>query len=114
MGIALKVNWILITLLSIATGAFKLAQQPQDIELFAVIGMNATATTLLGAVQLIGGILLLPGKTRTMGAWVMIATFLLASIAVFANQMFIFGIVSLLFIVMAYGVIHMENIKTVN
>ncbi len=105
----MKVNWILITLLSIATGAFKLAQQPEDIELFAAIGMNTTATTILGLIQLIGGVLLIPGRTRTMGAWVMLLTFILASIAVFANQMLIFGIVSLLFIVMAYGVIHMQN-----
>ncbi|MEQ8711450.1 MAG: DoxX family protein [Cyclobacteriaceae bacterium] len=114
MKTALKVNWILITLLSIATGAFKLAQQPEDIELFAAIGMNATATTILGLVQLIGGVLLIPARTRTKGAWVMLLTFILASIAVFANQMLIFGIVSLLFIVMAYGVIHMQNQLTKN
>lgn len=114
MGIALKVNWILITLLSIATGAFKIAQQPEDIELFSAIGMNATATTLLGAVQLLGGILLLPNKTRHIGAWIMIPTYILASIAVFANQMIIFGMVSLLFIAMAYGVILMEKNRTIN
>lgn len=110
MKTALKINQVLITLLSIATGAFKLAQQPEDIELFSAIGMNATATTLLGAVQLVGGILLIPAKTRIMGAWIMIPTFILASIAVFANVMMVFGVVSLLFIVMAYGVIH--QVKT--
>lgn len=84
-------------------------QQEADIELFEAIGMNATLTTMLGVIQLLGGILLIIPKTRITGAWIMIPTFVLASIAVFANQMLAFGIVSLLFIVMAYGVIYMEN-----
>ncbi len=112
MKIALKINWVLVILLSIATGAFKLSQQPEDIELFSAIGMNATATMILGAIQLIGGILMIPGRTRITGAWIMIPTYVLASIAVFANSMLVFGIVSLLFITMAYGVIHMEKNKT--
>lgn len=114
MNMALKVNWVLATLLSIATGAFKLAQQPEDIELFSAIGMSAAATTMLGAVQLAGGLLMIPVKTRIAGAWVMIPTYVLASIAVFANSMIVFGMVSLVFIVMAYGVIHMEKNKTIN
>ncbi len=112
MKLFLKINWILTTLLSIATGVFKILQQEEDIRLFDRIGFNETATTLLGVIQLIGGILLIFPKTRKIGAWVMIPTFIVASIAVFANKMYPFGIVSLLFIVMTILVIYMEKIKT--
>ena len=109
MQIALKINWIFVILLSLATGIFKLLQQQADIELFAAIGLNQAATTMLGAVQVIGGILLIPKKTRVTGAWIAFVTFVIASIAVFANQMLVFGVVSVLFIAMAYLVIYREK-----
>lgn len=111
MNIALKINWVLTMILSIATGAFKLLQQEADIALFEKIGFNEVGTTVLGAIQLIGGILLILPKTRTWGAYIMIPTFVVASIAVFANGMIGFGVVSLLFIVMALLVVYMERKK---
>ena len=109
MNIALRVNWILVTLLSIATGLIKVLQQPADIDLFQAIGFNVTLITILGVIQLIGGILLIPSHSRKLGAYIMIPTFIIAAIAVFANNLIPFGFVSLLFIVMAYLVIIMEN-----
>ena len=109
MRILLKINWILTILLSISTGVFKLLQQEADIELFKVIGFNETLITILGAIQLIGGILLIPSRTRKLGGYIMIPTFIIASIAVFANNLIVFGIVSLLFIMMAYLVLLMET-----
>lgn len=107
----LQLNWILTTLLSIATGVFKILQQEADILLFEKIGFTTLTTTILGVIQLIGGILLLFPKTRKIGAFTMIPTFVLASVAVFANGMLGFGFVSLLFIGMAVLVIVMENRK---
>lgn len=109
MNIFFKVNWILTTLLSIATGIFKLLQQEADITLFKAIGFNTTMVTILGAIQLLGGLLLIPAKTRKLGAYIMIPTFIIASIAVFANHMLAFGAISILFIVMASLVIIKEN-----
>lgn len=109
MKIALKINWILTILLSISTGVFKLLQQEAEIELFQVIDFNQIMITILGVIQLLGGILLIPSKTRKFGAYLLIPTFIVASIAVFANNLFVFGIVSLLFIAMAYFVILMET-----
>lgn len=84
-----------------ATGIFKILQQKADIELFSKIGVGVTGTTILGILQLIGGILLIFPKHRKWGAVLMIITFLLATLAVFANQMYIFGFVSILFVAMA-------------
>ena len=109
MKLLYKINWILLIVLSIATGIFKILQQEADIKLFEALGMNAVLVTLLGVVQLIGGVLLIPKKTRKIGALIMIPTFVLASIAVFMNQMMLFGIVSLLFILMAYWIYSTEK-----
>jgi len=109
MKLALKINWILVTLLSIATGLFKLTQQEADITLFESIGFSTMATTILGGVQLLGGLLLIPKKTRNVGAFIMIPTFAIASIAVFVSGMMAFGLVSILFIAMAALVVYMEK-----
>lgn len=111
MKTALKINWVLVTLLSLSTGIFKLLQQEADITLFEKIGFSVTMTTILGVIQLVGGVLLLPAQTRKLGAYTMIPTFIIASVAVFANQQVTFGIVSLLFIAMAYLVVVMEQKK---
>lgn len=105
----LRINWGITTLLSIATGLFKLMQQEADIQLFEAIGFSPLMTTLLGLVQLIGGLLLIPARTRKIGAWIMIPTYIIAAVAVFANQMTGFGIVSIVFILMALGVWYMEK-----
>jgi len=109
MKVLLKINWILITLLSISTGVFKVLQQEADLQLFAQIGFGATATTIVGIVQLAGGIMLIIPKTRMIGACIMIPTFVIATIAVFANGLIIFGIVSLMFILMAGLVFKMKK-----
>ena len=107
------VNLVLLILLSISTGVFKVLQQEADIELFKAIGMNEVLTTALGVIQLVGGVLLIPAKTRKIGAMIMIPTFILATTAVFANEMYTFGFVSIIFIGMAYLVFHKENKKTI-
>jgi hypothetical protein len=96
-----KVILVLTIVLSLATGVFKVLQQKADIELFEKIGFGAFGTTLLGLIQIIGGIYLIFPKYRKYGALVMIGTFSIATIAVFVNKMYVFGIVSILFISMA-------------
>ena len=109
MNLALKINWILTTLLSIATGVFKLMQQKADIDLFQAIGFKPNMVFILGIIQCIGGVLLIPKQTRKYGAFIMIPTFIIASAAVFANHMLVFGMVSILFIIMTILVLVMEK-----
>ena len=112
MQIAKKIILVLTILLGVATGLFKITQQPEDIELFKVLGFNALVTTLLGILQLMGALLLILARTREIGAWTLVLTFAIASMAVFANEMYVFGFISLLFIAMAYFVLYSEkNLK---
>ena len=110
MKIFYKVVLVLTVLLSISTGIFKIMQQEADIQLFRALGFNEIMTTLLGVIQLAGGVLMIFSKYRKTGGLIMIPTFIIASIAVFMNQMRLFGVVSLLFIAMAYIVVKYEHL----
>ena len=91
----------LLILLSLATGITKLIQMPEEMELFRNAGFSDTLTILFGVVQVIGGIMLIPARTRSYGALLMAITFVIASVVVFMNGMTTFGLVSILFIVLA-------------
>lgn len=102
MKVLYKINLILIVLLSISTGLFKIMQQEADIQLFQVIGFNEIMTTIFGVIQLIGGVLMIIKKYRKIGALIMIPTYILATFVVFLNEMWAFGFFSIIFIVMAF------------
>ena len=97
----LWINRVLLTLLSISTGAVKLAQMDAEMVIFRNIGFPDVATILFGVVQLVGGLLLIPNKTTRLGAWVMLPTFAFATLVLFVNRMIPFGVSSILFIAMA-------------
>ncbi|MEZ4335524.1 MAG: DoxX family protein [Sandaracinaceae bacterium] len=101
MKVALWVNRVALTVLSLSTGAVKLAGMEEEMVLFRTIGFSDAMTVAFGVVQLVGGALLLPPRTTRIGAWVMVPTFLFATGVLFANGMIPFGVVSLLFPAMA-------------
>ena len=72
-----------------------------EMVLFRGAGISDTLTLLFGIIQTIGGILLIPTKTRRIGALIMAITFTLATIVVFINGMLVFGFSSILFIALA-------------
>ena len=95
------VNRVLLTGLSIMTGAVKLAQMEEEMVIFRTIGFPDALTIVFGLIQLVGGLLLLPRKTTRLGAWVMVPTFIFATGVLLANGMVTFGVVSVAFIAMA-------------
>lgn len=111
MQLFLKINWLLTIALSLSTGVFKLVRQEADIELFIAIGFNENMTFTLGIIQVLGGLLIIPNKTRKLGVLILIPSFILASTAVFANNRIVFGIVSLLFIAMTFLVLKMDSAR---
>lgn len=101
MKLLKKILLALLILLSLATGITKLIQMPEEMTLFANAGFSTALTLLFGAIQVIGGLLLISAKTRKYGAIIMVITFAIASIVVFINKMTAFGLFSLLFIALA-------------
>lgn len=101
MKIVNTILLVLLILLSISTGLVKIFEMEDEMKLFRGAGINDTLTLLFGVIQTIGGILLIPTKTRRLGAIIMAITFALATIVVFVNEMIAFGFFSILFIVLA-------------
>lgn len=113
MKVILKVVLVLLIMLSISTGLVKLARMDEEMILFRNAGWSDVLIVLFGVVQLIGGLLLLPAKTRKNGALLMTFTYLIATIVVFMNEMWTFGVVSILFIAMAF-IIYKRPIQLLN
>ena len=103
MHIALWVNRVLLTLLSLSTGAVKLAHLPDEMEIFRGAGFTDSLTVAFGVVQVVGGLLLIPNATHRVGAAVMAVTFVAATGVLFVNGLVPFGVFSVLFVASAAG-----------
>lgn len=101
MSWALRINRVLLTLLSFATGAVKLARMEQEMQIFAQAGFSSAATVGFGVLQFVGAVLLLPQRTTRWGAGLMAASFVVATGVLLVNSMWAFGAFSLLFIASA-------------
>lgn len=86
----------LLAALSAAAGIPKIMQMPQELGFLAALGFPALAVSMLGVVQLAGGVLLLLKKLRLAGAALAGLAFFVSSIAIFAGGNNTFGLVSLL------------------
>lgn len=95
------VNKALLVLLGVATGAVKLAQMPEEMALFANVGMGTLPTILFGVAQVVFAVLVVPRKTQRVGGAGLALTFVFATGVLFANAMVAFGVFSVLFIAMA-------------
>lgn len=98
---AIRINRVLLTVLSIMTGAVKLGKMDEEMVIFREAGFSDPLILVFGFVQLAGGLLLIPNSTTRIGAAVMVPTFLLATGVLFINEMVPFGVFSLLFIASA-------------
>lgn len=105
MKIVNKINLILLTLLGLTSGVAKLMQLPDEVKFFLAAGFSLNLLLLLGASQLVGGVLLLFRNLRIPGALALAITFLVSTIAIFASGNVAFGVFSVVPIVMAFFVI---------
>ncbi len=86
---------IVLGLLSIAAGLPKILQMPQELGFLESIGLSAIFVSILGVIQLAGGIFLLWPRFRIAGALLAGFAFAVSSIAIFVNGDAKFGLVSL-------------------
>lgn len=96
-----RINLVLLVVLSVATGLVKIFRMPEEMELYAGIGFADWMTIGFGVIQLAAGVALLSARTRKPAAGVLIATFVVATAALFASGIVAFGVASLLFIASA-------------
>jgi len=104
----------LLAALSVAAGIPKLLQMPQELQFLSSIGFSAIAVSILGVIQLSGGILLLWKKMRLPGAVLAGIALLVSSVAIFSSGNTNFGLVSLLPLVLLVIVICSSGRRTVS
>ena len=77
-------------------------QMPQEIAFFqGQLGFSSNTIVTFGAVQLVGGLMVVFKKTRLAGSILLGLTLFLSSIAIFMSGNIGFGLVSLIPVVMA-------------
>ena len=108
MKIFQTVILVLLILLSFSAGIAKVLQVPDDVKFFQNAGLNLNLLMLLGVFQLASGILLIFQKTRIWGAIVLAVTLLISTIVIFINGQMLFGIISLLPIILVVIVVRKE------
>ena len=70
----------LLVFLAISSGLTKILLMPQDVEFFGKYGFTTFLLILFGALQVIGGLLLVFLKTRILGAAIVAVTFSISAV----------------------------------
>lgn len=96
MAIFRKILMVLLALLSIAAGVAKVMQTPQEVAFFQSVGLGAPVLIVLGLLQIIAALMVIPARTRTMGLWLIAVGFVMSSLVIFATGNLVFGFVSLI------------------
>ena len=94
-------NRLLIGLFAVMSGLFKVAGGAADLRLFAALGMAPPAVLAFGAIQAAAGLMLLLDVRRTPAALLLAACNAFATLALFVNGVQPFGVLSIVFVVMA-------------
>ena len=97
---------VIIALLSIAAGLAKVMQAPQEMEFLQSVGLSKIIIFIFGLVQIAGGILLAPKKTRMFGAVLAASAFVVSTVLIFIGGNLGFGMFSILPITLAGVVIY--------
>lgn len=90
-----------LVLMSLAAGAAKLFQMPQEVQFFQAFGLGTVSLVIMGAIQVTGGVLAAFSRTRLAGSILMAVTFLVSAIMIFSSGQTVFAIVSLLPVLLA-------------
>lgn len=97
---------VIVALLSIAAGAAKVIQAPQEMEFLQGFGLSTLSIIVFGLVQILAGVLLAPQKTRISGATLAIIAFAVSTILIFKGGNFAFALFSILPIVLSIIVVY--------
>jgi hypothetical protein len=95
-----------IALLSIAAGLAKVLQTQQEMEFLQGLGLSSFLIVVFGLVQIVGGILIAPKKTRMLGAILVMLALVVSTALVFMGGNLAFGLFSVIPIALAGVIIY--------
>ncbi len=109
MKVLILIIAVIVAFLSIAAGAAKILAAPQEVQFFEAVGVSATWMMPLGILQVVGGVLGIPQKTRQAGVLIVVAGFLVSTAMIFATGNVGFGVSSLLPVLLALVVLWLSR-----
>lgn len=108
MQIVVRILVYVVAILSVAAGIPKILQMPQELGFLNSLGLSGFVVSILGAIQLAGGVMLFWSRSRLPGALLASLAFLVSSAAIFFSGNAIFGLVSLIPLLIVLIVIYIE------
>lgn len=87
---------VTVILLSLAAGFAKVMLATQEAEFLYGFGLTDSIIVFYGVFQLLSGVLIIPTKTRKMGAACAAISFFVSSTLILVSGTFVFGVVSLI------------------
>ena len=96
----------IIALLSIAAGLAKVMQNQQEMEFLQSFGLSSFLIVAFGLIQIAGGVLLVPRKTRMTGGVLAALALLVSAVLIFVGGNLVFGLVSLIPVALACLIIY--------
>ena len=72
----------ILVFLAVSSGITKVLLMPQDVEFFGKYGFTTLLLVAFGAVQLVGGVMMIFFKTRLMGAAMVAVTFAISAVVI--------------------------------
>jgi len=103
-----------VALLSIAAGLAKLMQTPQEMEFLQGLGLTPVLIIVFGLVQVAGGVLLVPQKTRIVGAVLATSALVISTVLIFISGKLAFGMFSTVPMVLGGAIIYQSAKTTYN
>jgi hypothetical protein len=85
-----------IAILSVAAGLAKVMRSPQEIEFLQGLGLSIFVIMVYGLIQIIGGVLMAPEKTRMPGAVLVTLGFVVSTVLIFIGGNVTFGLISVI------------------
>lgn len=104
LSVAERINLIVVATLGLAAGVPKLLSTAPEVALFQRLGVEKELLLLFGAMQVLGGFLLLAQRTRFLGARITASFFLASAVMLLVDGQIAFGVVSFVPIVLAAAV----------
>ena len=94
MKVVSTIILLVLVLLAVSSGITKILLMQQDVEFFGKYGFSNPILVAFGLVQLLGGLLLVPTKTRFVGAAIVAITFLISLVVILMEGNIPVGIVT--------------------
>ena len=104
----------IIVILSIAAGLAKVMQTQQEMEFLQGVGLSTALIVAFGLIQILGGVLLIPRKTRLAGAVLVTSAFVVSTVLILIGGNLAFGLVSIIPIALASVIIYQSARITYN